>query len=160
MRSAWFTSDDDSRPGVAFTLDGVQLAHRYYCLIPGTVAFPVDSASITALHEFGHALSSYSNGEVTDLYVDSNPALNVKRGRPIPQVFGSYSQTTFGSDLTRDGLGYPAGWQSYHCELINPPLPAVMDNYWAASNGVPEECEHDKITRLFLLDRLRAKTMR
>jgi hypothetical protein len=158
--SAWFTSDDDSRGGVPFTLDGVSLSHRYYCLIPGTVALPADSKSITALHEFGHALSSYTNGGVTDLYVNSNPALNVKQGRPIPIVFGQYNGANFLSDQTRDGLGYPPSWQSYHCELINPAIPAVMDDYWLAATGVPEQCEHDKITRQFLLDRLRAKTMR
>src|SRR5262249_47353 len=43
--SAYFTSDDDARGGVPFQLDGVQYYHRYECLIPGTVALPVDSKS-------------------------------------------------------------------------------------------------------------------
>jgi len=32
--SAYFTSDDDSGPGDAFTLDGLTLTHRYRCRIP------------------------------------------------------------------------------------------------------------------------------
>lgn len=158
--SAWFTTDDDSRPGVNFTLGGRTFAHRYYALIPGTVALPVSSTSLTALHEFGHALSSYSNGAVTDLYIDSQPALNNKRGRPIPADFANYNGTVYNSDMNRDGIGYPAAWQSFHCELLNAAVPAVMDDYWLAPSGVPEECQHDAITRQFLLDRLRAKTSR
>lgn len=158
--SAWFTTDDDSRPGVQFTLDGQVFMHRYYCLIPGTIGLPVDSTSLTALHEFGHALSSYTNGKITDLYVDSDVAVNNKRNRPIPASFGMYNRSGLNSDTVRDGLGYPANWQSYHCELIDPDMPAVMDNYWANTNGKPEECQHDGITRQFLLDRLRAKTSR
>lgn len=96
--SAWFTTDDDGRPGVSFTLDGNTFAHRYYALIPGTVALPVSSSSLTALHEFGHALSSYSNGAVTDLYMDSQSALNNKRGRPIPAIFANYNGTAYNSN--------------------------------------------------------------
>ncbi len=155
--SAWFTSDDDSRPGVGFTLDGVSLTHRYFSLIPGTIAMHLTATSLTALHEFGHALSSYSNGKVVDLYVDSNPALNCKAGRPIPPRFGSYVTTPLAADISRDSLGYPPGWNSYHCEL-NAPFPAVMDDYWLTA--VPERCEHDKITRQFLKDRVSAKIQR
>ena len=64
------------------------------------------------------------------------------------------------ADPTRDSLGYPSGWQSYHCELIDPAFPAVMDNYWLAHDGIPEHCHHDKITRQFLMERLRAKIAR
>ena len=155
--SAWYTTDDDGRGGVPFTLDGINLSHRFYSLIPGTIAQHSSSTSLTALHEFGHALSSYSNGMIVDLYVDSGPGANNKRGRPIPGQFAVYNGTSFASDSTRDGLGYPAGWQSYHCGLIDPALPAVMDNYWLASGGVPNQCQHDEITRQFLLDRVRAK---
>lgn len=35
-----------------------------------------------------------------------------------------------------------------------------MDDYWQAPDGVPEHCEHDRITRAFLLDRVRAKMRR
>ena len=155
--SAWSTTDDDGRPGVPFMLDGVPLKHRYYSLIPGTVAQHTSATSLTALHAFGHALSSYSNGSVVDLYVDSGPGVNNKRGRPIPPVFAVYDGTDFATDAVRDGLGYPLHWQSYHCELHNPALPAIMDDYWRAPGGVPNRCQHDRITRRFLLDRVRAK---
>ena len=163
--SAWYTSDDDTRPGIPFTVDGVTYAHRYWSLIPGTVAIHTTSASLTAAHEFGHALSSYTNGSITDLYVDSPDALNNKLGRPIPlppAPFRVYNGTVIDIDRTRDGLGYPAGWLSYHAELNAPAFPAIMDDYWmaTASGGVPEDCEHDTITRRFLLDRIRAKMSR
>lgn len=158
--SAWFTSDDDAKPGTGFTLDGVALTHRYYSVIPGTVAIHVSATSMTALHEFGHALSSYSNGMVVDLYVDSNPALNCKTGRPVPAQFANYAGTALPSDPFRDALGYPGGWSSYHCELSDPGFPALMDNYWLAHDHIPEHCRHDKITRDFLADRMRAKIQR
>jgi len=158
--SAWFTSDDDTRPGDAFVLDGQSYHHRKYNLIPGTVAIHTNSRSLTALHEFGHALSSYTNGMVVDLYVDGGAGLNNKRGRPIPPTFASYKGIALATDMVRDGLGYPPGWQSYHCELIDPAVPAVMDNYWLASSGIPEYCFHDKITREFLIDRLLVKISR
>jgi len=64
------------------------------------------------------------------------------------------------ADPSRDGLGYEAGWQSYHCELNDPAFPAVMDDYWRAHDTVPEHCQHDLLTRMFLLDRVRAKLVR
>jgi len=157
--SAWFTSDDDGRGGVAFTLDDQRLAHRYYNLVPGTIALPVSSTSLTALHEFGHALSSYTNGMVVDLYADSTAGLNNRRGRPIPEDFATYDGAVMATDPTRNSLSYPAGWQSYHCALIDPSNPAVMDDYWQAPGG-SNACQHDQITRQFLLDRVRAKSAR
>lgn len=158
--SAWYTTDDEGSAGVSFTLDGVTHFHRFLNLIPGTIALHARSSSLTALHEFGHALSSYQNGSVVDLYADSPPALNNKQGRPIPSHFTTYNGTAFQSDLSRDGLKYPPGWQSYHCELNDPTLPAVMDDFRMASLGNRIKCQHDKITRQFLLDRLRAKISR
>lgn len=158
--SAWYTTDDESSGGVPFSWDGGSYLHCYEASILGTVAIHQTAASLTALHEFGHALSSYTNGSVDDLYVDSPPALNVKSGRPIPQDFADYEGTTMASDAVRDGLGYPAGWVSYHCELLDPTMPAVMDDYRSGMTGVSEHCRHDRITRAFLLDRLRSKTSR
>ncbi|PHJ57162.1 hypothetical protein VF14_21800 [Nostoc linckia z18] len=157
--STWFTSDNDAGPGFNFTIDGVTQSHRFYNLIPGTVAMHTSARSLTPLHEFGHALSSYTNGALVDLYVDSEQAFNNKRGRPIPEFFATYSGTGIISDTSRGGLGYPAGWQSYHCELLNLYAPAVMDNYYLASGG-SETCLHDSITKQFLLDRLFAKISR
>ena len=158
--TSWFTTDDNARRGVNFTLDGVSFSHRCYFTIPGTTALPVSASSLTALHEFQHAISSYQNGSVLDLYMDSQPALNIKRGRPIPPDFSRYNGTTFATDPTRDGLGYPAGWLSYHCELIDSNYPSVMDDYWQAPGGIPERCRNDRITRQFILDRISAKMAR
>jgi hypothetical protein len=154
----WYTTDDDARPGAAFSLDGIALSHRHWYLVPGTVAIHMNATSLTAVHEFQHAASSYSNGQVVDLYTDSLPGLNCKRARPIPASFANYAGTVYPSDLTRDGLGYPVGWQSYHCALHDPTSPAVMDNYYAAVS--PEQCQNDTITRQFMIDRLRAKIAR
>jgi hypothetical protein len=156
--TAWFTSDDDARGGVPFTLDGAHLVHRFFHLVPGTIAIHTTATSLTALHEFQHALSSYSNGSIIDLYVDSSPGVNCKRGRPIPPNFANYNGTLFSSDPVRDGLGYGLGWLSYHCALIDPGLPAVMDNYFLGSTR--DACQNDEITRRFILDRLNAKLNR
>lgn len=158
--SAWFTSDDNSRPGVDFVLDGSSLCHRYYNAIPGTIAIHTSAESLTALHEFQHAISSYENGRILDLYVDTvDPGLNCKVGRPIPPNFAIYNGTIYKSDPARDNLGYPPEWQSYHCELLEPAFPAIMDDYWEA-NGAPENCQNDKVTRAFIVDRIHAKLSR
>ena len=158
--SAWPATDDDSGSGVAFTIDGATFHHRHRCIVPGTVAQHAASAPLTALHEFGHALSSYSNGLIVDLYEDSPPAINNRHGRPIPEQFAVYDGIALASDRNRNGLGYPAGWRSFHCELNDASFPALMDNYWLAHDGIPEHCQHDVVTRRFLLDRVRAKLAR
>ncbi len=157
--SAWYTTDDDTKPGVPFQLDGVTLYHRFARLIPGTVAIHYTAASLTALHEFQHAISSYSNGSITDLYVDSDPAVNNKHGRPIPAQFGRYAGAAYRSDPARDSLGYPPNWRSYHAELVMPARPAIMDDYWEGKPH-PVNCENDAITRRFILDRIHAKLRR
>ena len=158
--SAWYTSDDDAGNGVPFVVDGRSLHHRHHYLIPGTIGMHYTATSMTAVHEFQHAVSSYSNGQVVDLYVDSKPGLNNKNGRPIPHAFGTYGAPTFNSDLTRGPLSYPASWVSYHCEIHDQLNPAIMDNYYHAPGGVPEVCQNDKITREFVRDRVLAKIAR
>lgn len=159
--SAWYTTDDDLRPGDPFTINGSSRVHRYFHLVPGTVALPVSSTSLTALHEFQHALSSYSNGSVVDLYVDDGPGLNSEVGRPIPAQFAIYNGSSYASDMLRDGLGYPPTWSSYHPEPHDPTNPVVMDNYWLGGGGAtPNVCQNDKLTRQFLQDRLIAKMKR
>lgn len=153
-----FTSDDQNSTGVPFNIDGVQRFHRQRCLIPGTVALHASAASVTPLHEFGHALSSDENGVILDLYVDSAVAINNKRGRPIPHSFASYDGVALSSDLQRDSLGYPSTWQSFHCELIDATRVALMDDYWQSKP--PEASRFDAVTRKFLLDRLRCKIAR
>jgi len=158
--SAWYTTDDSTRGGIPFLVDGIGFKHWYFCTVPGTVALPITSYSLTALHEFGHAASSFTDGSVTDQYVDSPVALNNKRGRPIPVVFGTLDAIPINADTTRDGLGYGAGWQSYHPALTNPAVPSLMDNYWMAPGGVPEACRFDTLTRKYFSDRLAAKLSR
>jgi len=158
--TAWFTSDDDTSPGVAFTVDGMTMHHRHRYLIPGTIAMHFTASSLTAPHEFQHAISSYTNGMIVDLYVDSPPAINNKRKRPIPAVYGTQNAATLNSDLTRGTMTYPPTWTSFHCEIHDPNNPAIMDNYYMASSGVPEVCQNDTITRAFVLDRIRAKAAR
>jgi hypothetical protein len=157
--SAWFTTDDDTQNGVPFTLNGAAFYHRFYNLIPGTVAIHSTATSLTALHEFGHAISSYSNGKILDLYVDSPVGFNNLLGRPIPASFCDYNGTNFTSDSVRDSLGYPGNWQSYHCALVDPSCPAVMDNYWYSPKG-PVACLHDSVTEVFIRDRVLAKVSR
>ena len=155
--SAWFTTDDDAQPGIPFTLNGNPgFFHRFYNLIPGTVAIHATATSLTALHEFGHAISSYNNGKILDLYVDSPVGFNNLLGRPIPPNFCNYNGNSFASDPTRDTLGYPVNWQSYHCTLVDPACPAVMDNYWQSPKG-PVACLHDSVTVTFIRDRVLAK---
>jgi hypothetical protein len=155
--SAWFTTDDDTRPGVGFTLNGNQgFFHRFYNVIPGTIAIHSTASSLTAAHEFGHAISSYTNGKIMDLYVDSAAGFNNLLGRPIPPIFCDYNGRNFPSDTSRDGLGYPSTWQSYHSALVDPACPAVMDNYWLSQKG-PVACLHDSVTKAFIRDRLIAK---
>lgn len=88
--SAYGTSDDDARAGDAFAYDGHRMYHRYFHLVPGMTAMHSTSSALTAAHEFGHAFSSYSNGFITDLYVDSPLAFNNKIGRRIPTTFATY----------------------------------------------------------------------
>ncbi|MEA3054396.1 MAG: hypothetical protein QOG72_3299 [Sphingomonadales bacterium] len=153
--SAWFTLDDDTVPGRPFTLDGKAMVHRPRNKLPGTAAIHVTAKSLVALHEFGHAASSWTNGMITDLYVDGGEGLNKRFGRPIPGRFCVYDNQSFLTAPNRGGiLAYPAGWTSYHGELADPAFPAVMDDYWQAAGGRAEKCRHDKLTRQFLLDRV------
>ncbi len=157
--SAYGTTDDDSRGGIPFQLDGRAFVHRFHHRIPGVVALHATSDGMTPAHEFGHAFSSYTNGFVTDLYVDGDKQFNRKVGRPIPAQFAAYNGTTYNSDPVRDGLAYPKDWQSYHPELVDPSRPAVMDDYWRTDGG-PLMAQHDRLTRAFILDRVHAKATR
>jgi hypothetical protein len=153
-------TDDEERGGVPFMMDSVHGQHCYYTLIPGSVAFHASSTGMIALHEAGHALGSYQNGLISDLYVDDGPGINSKRGRPIPESFAVLNDTAYRTDLSRDHIGYPASWQAYYCQLHDPEYPSIMDNFWEAAGGAINRCQHDTITRQFLLDRVRAKISR
>jgi len=156
--SAFFSTDDPSRAGVLFTastLGPQTFMHCYYASIPGTIAIHISADFLTASHEFMHAISSYNNGSLVDLYAPGGPGLNRVLGRPIPVAFGSYQASQYQSDPSRDHLSYPYNWRSIHCELIDPACPAMMDNYYQTS--VPNACQNDRITRDFVMDRLLVK---
>jgi hypothetical protein len=167
--STYLTQDDPQSGGVPFALDGRSLVHHFLSREPGTAAIHVDPAnhdSLTPLHEFQHAISSYQNGRVIDLYVDNtaatvaagSPSVNCKVGRPIPAAFSTLDGAAHASDSTRNGIGYPPAWRSYHCELFDASRPAAMDDYY---QGVPDiACQNDTITRQFVMDRVHAKLLR
>ncbi len=152
--SAWFTLDNDGLDGRDFTIDDQEMTHRPDNSMPGAVALHITATSIVALHEFGHAASSWTNGMVTDLYLDGGVGLNKKRPQPMPAQFCIYDGTPYATAPNRGGtLAYPADWTSYHSELSDPAYPAVMDDFWKSAGG-PEKCRHDRLTRQFLLDRI------
>lgn len=166
--TAWFTTDDAAGPSTTFTYDGVARSHGHLPSIPGSAAIglSVDQTGLTAIHEFGHAASDFNNGRVLDLYVDGNPSTfpvnkkwRTQAGDPIPVIFAAYDGTNFPSDQSRDGLGYPASWRSYHPQLQDATRPNLMDNYWLAFDD-PLRCQLDGLTSRWFRDRLRAKTQR
>jgi hypothetical protein len=163
--SAWFSTDDSSKPGVAFTYDGVSYNHGRFVSIPGTIALSTTAGGLTALHEFGHASSDFNHGIIDDLYYDGcrsglevNKKCRVSSTDPIPAVFATYNGVSYNSDQKRNSLGYPIGWVSYDCELLDAARPNMMDNFWYADN--PRHCRLDKITYAWLTDRLAAKVFR
>lgn len=160
-RASSYAADDDiDRKGPKFTLDGESHTHCYWTTIPGTVAIHTGADSLTALHEFYHAMGSFHNGQIGDLYIDGEARVNCKRvlEPPFPPVFGEYAGTHYASDLRRETLGYPTGWKSYQCEKHDPVRTSLMDKY--RSDPDPNTAQADKITRAFVQDRLRAKLNR
>jgi len=156
--SALSTIEDETSPGTPFVLDGVTLQHRDRCRMPGTIALHRTTGSIESLHEFQHAISS-DGALIIDLYTDSPaPALNNKQLRPIPLDFATYNGTVFRSDQDRIPLGYDPTWTSYHCEPISSTELTLMDDY--PRMPVPEHCQNDRITRQFVIDRIRVKMNR
>jgi hypothetical protein len=166
--TAWYTTDDTAKGGVAYTYDGNNHQHGSYPNIPGTFAIyeGFDRAGQTPIHELCHATSDFNNGRVNDLYNDGNPpaALVVNKkwrnnaADPIPANFANYNGANYLSDQNRNGIGYPAGWRSYHAEQIDNTVPNLMDNYWQAAN--PHDCRLDHITYDWFNDRLAVKLRR
>ena len=162
--TAWFTTDDSSRPGVASTFDGTSRTHGRFPRTPGSaaVAISFDTTGLTPLHEFGHAVSDFDNGMVIDQYVDGtrtgfvvNKKMRAQATDAVPATFATYDGTTYDSDSARDGIGYPSTWRSFHPELIDASRPNLMDNYWLAT--APQQCRLDELTDDYLDDRLQAK---
>ena len=162
--SAWFTYDDDSKSGAKYTYDGTTMYHRAWPLAPGSIGIHSSCRPMTVVHEFGHAISSFQNGMIVDLYEDNPLGINKKKPRPGSPAatfnFANYNLANYNWDPGRGGIGYPAQWSSYHCELTAPLLPAMMDNYWRAPSGQQISCRHDQITSAFIRDRMKAKLVR
>jgi hypothetical protein len=167
--TAWFTTDDTTQAGTAYTYDGTSRTHGHFPSIPGSAALPINmnQTGLTTLHEYGHAGSDFDNGRVIDLYVDGtggafdvNKKFRTGSTVPIPVTFGNYNGAVFNSDPNRDGLTYPATWTSYHPELLNAANPNLMDNYWLAAGGNPQVCRLDRLTYTWFTDRLRVKLTR
>ncbi len=165
--SAWFTTDA-AQPGTPYSYDGIAHVHGHFASTPGSAALSVNMnrRGLTPLHECGHAISDFNNGRIVDLYVDGTPGAFVvnKKFRAqsadaVPPLLASYDGTNFPSDQQRDGLGYPAGWKSYHPAPIDATRPNVMDNYWLAFDD-PQRCRLDLLIHPWVRDRLRAKLMR
>jgi hypothetical protein len=163
--SAWHTTDDNSRPAVSFTYDGVDRQHGRFPSIPGSCAIPVtvNTTRMTALHEFGHAASDFNNGRVRDLYVNGtagvfmvNKKFRALATDPVPDDFATYNATDFNSDPNRDAIGYPATFTSYHPQLIDATRPNLMDDY-GLSFDTPRRCRLDQLTYAWMRDRLLAK---
>lgn len=171
--SAWPADDDLAKPTTPFQITSPatgltqQLVHAHWVDRPGTVAIHHTATSLTAVHEFGHAMGSFQNGQVLDLYVDTFHPLGVNKRTPrvpppAPPVFAGYGLAppptrTFRSDQTRTPIGYPPNWATYHPGKPGA-QPASMDNY---HHGTPPmSCVHDHLTEAFLLDRLAARMSR
>jgi hypothetical protein len=182
--SAWFTTDDHARAGVAFTYDGVVRTHGRYTDIPGSAALPTYITEAgplpSGLHEFCHAASEWDNGEVVDLYHDGVPEgywsgdvfKNVfvvnkkKRTRatdPVPINFATYAGKTYRSDPDRGGAGYPSDWKSYHPQgktALTRPISGTPEVRRNLMDYVAPESALDHLTFAWLRDRLRAKVFR
>jgi hypothetical protein len=162
---AQYTTDDAASPGRPFRYDARVGNHRQRASTPGTIALYAPTQTLTPLHEFLHAVSDVGNGRCIDLYVDAgtggfdvNKKTRAAAADPVPAAFATLSGIAYASDPARDGLGYDAGWVSYHPELIETRRPNVMDNYFRAADQ--RECRLDKLTLRFLRDRVEWKLAR
>lgn len=150
--------DDYTRGNpVAFTYDSVGYFHWRFRDQPGSTAISVNNLTtkMTAIHELGHALSEDNNGRVRDQYQDLtyteltiNKKWRAASTDPIPLTFADYDGVVYDSDQTRDSLGYPVDWITYHCELKDPAAPNLMDSYTSVS-------QFDLLTYAWYQDRVR-----
>lgn len=166
--TSWYTSDDNSRPGIAYSYDGAAHTHRRFTDVPGSAALStaIGRTGLTAIHEFCHAASDFVNGACVDLYNDiftpglfsMNKKARALATNPVPANFATYESVQFAADPVRDGLGYPSKWTSYHPELQDATRPNMMDDYTQAAR--PQGCRLDKLSYAWFRDRLRAKVRR
>jgi hypothetical protein len=123
--SAWYTTDDNSRPTVSLTYGGVVSQHRRFASFPGSCTLPVTvpcrlSAAITPLHEFCHAASDFNNGKVND------PRRRGPSLRPL-SICSTYNTTgtillRWATPQSRTGLRSGAGSQRYYTTIRVGPL--------------------------------------
>lgn len=170
--TAFAAREENCRNGIKFWFDKNSYTHCFTSDQPGAVAINVEDDSMTALHEFSHAASSYYNGYVDDLdgkELKCNCRLTVNKKRKgwfeRRKEFAIYYLD--GADPNDPKNHYALDKSETRTEKgifapvkINPEFPALMDNYHEAKNGNAEKCRHDQLTSQFLLDRIRAKTMR
>jgi hypothetical protein len=156
--TAW-SVEDAASDGLAWTLDGTGHQHRRRSSRPGTTVLSSPTDAITALHELLHG------ADITDLYVDSVPArfaVNKKRRASLrvrrPAQYASLDGVAYATDLSRDGIGYPRSWLSYHPQLVDARRPNAMDNYYQADNAA--RCRLDLLTLRYLRDRMEWKLQR
>ena len=67
--AAWWSDDGYSDEDTPFVFDGYELVYPRTTDSPGCIALleSTDPSGITALHEFGHAVSNWIHGQVVDL---------------------------------------------------------------------------------------------
>jgi hypothetical protein len=166
--SAWFTTDEGPINAAGYAYDGTNRAHGLRAQIPGSIAqsTSMDTTGLTPIHEFGHAASDFDNGMVIDLYVDPtstgfvvNKKMRALATDPVPANFATALGNTYTADASRDGIGYPATWTSFHPALQVTARPNLMDNYWTAGANVLT-CRLDGLTFDWMLRRVRAKANR
>lgn len=166
--SAWFGDDVARGTEPTYTYDGTTRKDGFYPRIPGSISLStsMDMTGLTALHEFGHAGSDFSNGMVIDLYIDAtssgfvvNKKMRATATDPVPANFATVGTTTYAADSARDSIAYPADWVSYHPNLQVAGRPNLMDNYWTAGSNVLQ-CRLDGLTFEWYRRRLRVKVDR
>lgn len=168
--SALFTIDKEDMPGKKFTLkyaDGrhFERHHLPFAEEPGLIAYSAwDNRIKTPLHEFAHAMSSYTHGTIHDEYYDDIPeelqdaALINKhpiRDHEMPEIFAWYGlegaePKPFRSDLS---VVKPTDWSVTVPARVDLRLPCTMD--------ISDDLHRfDMLIEQFMFDRLTFKSQR
>lgn len=160
--TAFAATDDMDSAAASFSLDGKVYKHFSRSIIPGTIALAYKAGSLTTPHEFMHAMGSFQNLQIADLYTPpfaGAESINQKSGTPPPPIFAKYRDNPFGTDQD-----IPLAGNGYHCERSKTDRVSMMDNFFSGFNNgkIPGgiDCENDKITRKFVTDRILHKLNR
>lgn len=153
--TAYAATDDENSAGVSFMVDNKMYKHYASSSIPGTIALAYKARSLTAPHELMHAIGSFQNLKVSDLYTNTQAqgSINQRIGAPRPPIFANYQNNAFNSDPV-----FPLDKTAYHCERVNLRR-SIMDNYFDSKDG-GLDCANDRITRQFFTDRILCKLSR